>query len=81
MGPEHRLPLIHAGREWSFDTLNSSGGGGTRLLQAGERFDEQLLRHLSPLDWEHINLTGDYLWSSDIIRGADGMRPLILSPG
>jgi len=50
------------------------------LLQAGGRFDEQLLRHLSPLGWEHINLTGDYVWSSDVIRGADGMQPLILSP-
>lgn len=24
--------------------------------------DEELLSHLSPLGWEHINLTGDYLW-------------------
>jgi TnpA family transposase len=25
---------------------------------------EQLLQYLSPLGWEHINLTGDYLWRS-----------------
>ena len=24
--------------------------------------DDDLLRYLSPLCWEHINLTGDYLW-------------------
>ena len=24
--------------------------------------DDALLRYLSPLGWEHINLTGDYLW-------------------
>ncbi|HDZ1044230.1 TPA: Tn3 family transposase, partial [Klebsiella pneumoniae] len=24
--------------------------------------NEQLLSHLSPLGWEHINLTGDYIW-------------------
>ncbi|EQD58773.1 TnpA transposase, partial [mine drainage metagenome] len=24
--------------------------------------DEELLQYLSPLGWEHINLTGDYLW-------------------
>jgi TnpA family transposase len=43
------------------------------LHQAGERFDEQILRHLSPLGWDHINLTGDYVWSSDILRGPDGL--------
>lgn len=50
------------------------------LHQTGERFNEQVLRRLSPLGWEHINLTGDYVWSSDIIRGPDGLRPLILQP-
>ncbi|OJW70043.1 MAG: hypothetical protein BGO68_03140 [Candidatus Amoebophilus sp. 36-38] len=25
--------------------------------------DDNLLKHISPLGWEHINLTGDYLWS------------------
>jgi TnpA family transposase len=25
-------------------------------------FDENLLQHLSPVGWEHINLTGDYVW-------------------
>jgi hypothetical protein len=24
--------------------------------------DDNLLEHLSPLGWEHINLTGDYVW-------------------
>jgi hypothetical protein len=23
---------------------------------------DNLLEHLSPLGWEHINLTGDYVW-------------------
>ncbi len=27
--------------------------------------DQQLLAHLSPLNWEHINLTGDYHWRRD----------------
>ena len=26
--------------------------------------DDTLLQYLSPLGWEHINLTGDYLWKS-----------------
>jgi TnpA family transposase len=31
------------------------------LLQTPD-LDDQLLRFLSPLGWEHINLSGDYLW-------------------
>jgi TnpA family transposase len=35
----------------------------TKALQSqGHMVDEALLQHLSPLGWEHINLTGDYLW-------------------
>ncbi|HCX4437096.1 TPA: Tn3 family transposase [Escherichia coli] len=26
--------------------------------------NDQLLSHLSPLGWEHINLNGDYVWVS-----------------
>jgi hypothetical protein len=37
-----------------------------RAIQAikdhGDTIDENLLQHLSPLGWEHINLTGDYVW-------------------
>jgi TnpA family transposase len=32
------------------------------LRDAGKDIDENLLPHLSPLGWEHINLTGDYIW-------------------
>jgi Tn3 transposase DDE domain len=37
-----------------------------------------LLAHLSPLGWEHINLTGDYVWSSadETTENRDGFRPL-----
>ncbi|BEA04978.1 hypothetical protein VEE15_49610 (plasmid) [Escherichia coli] len=28
----------------------------------GHAVDDSLLQYLSPLGWEHINLTGDYLW-------------------
>ncbi|MGB5865838.1 MAG: Tn3 family transposase, partial [Sulfitobacter sp.] len=33
------------------------------LRERGEVTDEALLAFLSPLGWEHINLTGDYVWS------------------
>jgi TnpA family transposase len=30
----------------------------------GHEVDESLLQNLSPLGWEHINLTGDYIWEN-----------------
>ena len=33
-----------------------------RLKAHGLSVGEYLLEHLSPLGWEHINLTGDYVW-------------------
>lgn len=32
------------------------------LQQEGMQITEEQLAHLSPMDWEHINLTGDYVW-------------------
>ena len=32
------------------------------LREAGQAIPEHLLSGLSPLAWEHVNLTGDYLW-------------------
>ena len=42
----------------------------------GQTVDEDLLRYLSPLGWEHINLTGDYLWRSSAKIGGGRFRPL-----
>jgi TnpA family transposase len=43
-----------------------------------EDVSDQLLAHLSPLGWEHINLTGDYVWSpaDEATENHDGFRPL-----
>lgn len=35
-----------------------------RLRARGEVISDELLRHVSPLGWEHIALTGDYVWRS-----------------
>ena len=35
------------------------------LRNRGQMIPEALLVHLSPLKWEHINLTGDYHWRRD----------------
>lgn len=42
----------------------------------GMEFDETLISQLSPLGWDHINLTGDYVWSDNLKLGADGFMPL-----
>lgn len=34
------------------------------LKRKGLKINEQLLSYLSPLGWDHINLTGDYNWKS-----------------
>ena len=41
-----------------------------------QTIDDALLQYLSPLGWEHINLTGDYLWRRSSKVGAKKFRPL-----
>jgi hypothetical protein len=42
----------------------------------GDVVPDELLAHLAPLGWQHINLTGDYLWGADDRLAQDGFRPL-----
>jgi hypothetical protein len=37
----------------------------THLRNVGRGIPDYLLRHISPLSWEHINLTGIYTWDSE----------------
>lgn len=39
-------------------------------------FDDALLQYLSPLGWEHINLTGDYVWRQNRKVEDGKFRPL-----
>ncbi len=47
-------------------------------LRATEDVPEELLAHLSPLGWEHVNLTGDYVWApaDEVSENPDGYKPL-----
>ena len=47
-------------------------------LRQTEYVPDNLLAHLSPLGWEHVNLTGDYVWAaqSGASENSDGLRPL-----
>lgn len=46
------------------------------LRDHGYPANDALLQYMSPLGWEHINLTGDYLWSNSAKVGAGKFRPL-----
>lgn len=46
------------------------------LRQGSEAIPDELLTHLSPLKWEHINLTGDYHWRRDAGLRNRKLRPL-----
>ena len=46
------------------------------LRRRGETVPNALLAHVAPLGWQHINLTGDYLWGEDGSLGSDGFRLL-----
>ena len=41
-----------------------------------ETFNEELLAHVSPLGWEHINMLGEYNFKIDEIDTTDSLRPL-----
>lgn len=46
------------------------------LKADGQPVDDNLLQYLSPLGWEHINLTGDYVWRLSRKVGDGLFRPL-----
>ena len=46
------------------------------LREHGQTVDDKLLQHLSPLGWEHINLTGDYIWRQHKLVERGKFRPL-----
>lgn len=46
------------------------------LKRQGVTINEEHLEHLSPLGWEHINLTGDYLWNFKRTPATGQLRPL-----
>ena len=47
----------------------------TNLTDAIRHISDELLKHVSPLSWEHINLTGIYSWDAEQ-QMPDGFREL-----
>jgi Tn3 transposase DDE domain len=57
---------LHVKQDWcrSCEDIRAPGGGAVRQLRAqGEIVPDDLLAHIAPLGWEHIGLTGDYVWT------------------
>jgi TnpA family transposase len=50
------------------------------LRHRGTPVDPAMLSRLSPLGWDRINLTGDYIWSESLDLDADGLMPLLIKP-
>jgi TnpA family transposase len=46
------------------------------LRDRGETIPDELLTHLAPLGWQHINLTGNYLWGPENRTDISTFRPL-----
>jgi Tn3 transposase DDE domain len=59
-------------------TIGISRKSINSLKQSGKRFDNHLLKHVSPLGWEHINLTGDYIWRANNQPVHGKLRPLMV---
>jgi TnpA family transposase len=49
------------------------------IRHSGQSVSDDTLAHLSPLKWEHINLTGDYHWRKDAGLEDGKLRPLRVS--
>lgn len=46
------------------------------LRASGEEIPDDLLPYLAPLGWQHINLTGDYIWTEEPPQlDSEGFRP------
>jgi hypothetical protein len=49
--------------------------GIANLIERGTDARSELVRHVAPLGWEHIGLTGDYVWGA-APAPLNGLRPL-----
>lgn len=50
------------------------------MRRQGRPFDEKMIPKLSPLGWDHINITGDYVWSDALEVDEEGLLPIRSAP-
>ncbi|MCA1054190.1 Tn3 family transposase [Rossellomorea aquimaris] len=64
--------LINAITVWNTVYLTEA----TKILKEKGLLKEELLPHISPLGWEHINLLGEYSFDSKKVPKSNELRPL-----
>ena len=64
--------IINAISVWNTVYLTEA----TKLLKEKGDFKEDLLKHISPLGWEHINFLGEYTFDMKKIASLHSLRPL-----
>jgi TnpA family transposase len=52
----------------------------TETRARGAKIQDTIAARLSPLGWDHINITGDYIWSDTLPLDTDGYLHLRNSP-
>jgi hypothetical protein len=67
--------LINAICVWNTKYLEMA----IEYLKTQKGLDEELLKHISPLNWEHINFLGEYSFDTKNIPKDNKLRDLITS--
>ncbi|EOR21782.1 transposase [Niallia nealsonii AAU1] len=65
--------LINAISIWNTVYLTEAA----KLLKEKGALREDLLKHISPLGWEHINFLGEYTFDMNKVASLNSLRPLI----
>lgn len=65
--------LINAISVWNTVYLTEA----TKVLKEKGTLREDLLKHISPLGWEHINFLGEYTFDKKNVTNLDSLRPLL----
>lgn len=64
--------LINAIIIWNTVYLSKA----VEMLRSAHGFNEELLKHISPLGWEHINFLGEYRFNMKDTTTLESLRPL-----
>jgi TnpA family transposase len=64
--------LINAISVWNTVYLSEA----IKVSRGKDWFNENLLNHISPLGWEHINFLGEYRFDTKRLSSIDSLRPL-----
>lgn len=64
--------LINAISIWNTVYLSEA----IKVLRDKDGFNEDILKHISPLGWEHINFLGEYRFDTKGFSSLDALRPL-----